>query len=180
SSANMSTTVETSPIAHEISSNNQVYIEKEVILPTLKYAAGLGAFGLVISTVQNAISEHKHGAAGVFTRTGGTITGYGRLIRHSRNAIALIGGVFSGTEAIIANIRKTDDWINSACAGCAAGFMAGVRAHSYPLAFGACAGVGAMFSIYEWTGRNKGLFHKSPDERKEWTRRLYPNKSTEE
>lgn len=44
---------------------------------TLEYAARVGlqagAIGLFVSTIQNALGTHSHGAMGVFTRTGGTI-----------------------------------------------------------------------------------------------------------
>jgi hypothetical protein len=41
--------------------------------------------------------------------------------------IALLGGIFTATETATANIRKTDDWINGAVAGCATGLTVGIR-----------------------------------------------------
>lgn len=38
------------------------------------------ALGFVGSTLQNAVQTHNHGWRGVFTRTGGTIWGFGELI----------------------------------------------------------------------------------------------------
>jgi hypothetical protein len=49
--------------------------------PTLEYAAISGAkgavVGLLVSSVQNALETHNRGAAGVITRTGGTIGFFG-------------------------------------------------------------------------------------------------------
>lgn len=51
--------------------------------PSLKYASliGLqaGAVGAFVSAIQNALSNHSHGAMGVVTRTGGTIGFFGAL-----------------------------------------------------------------------------------------------------
>lgn len=51
--------------------------------PTLKQASRValqaGAVGLVVSTVQNALGKHSHGAMGVVTRTGGTIGFFGNI-----------------------------------------------------------------------------------------------------
>lgn len=40
---------------------------------------------------------------------------------------ALLGGIFTATETVTANIRKTDDWINGAVGGCATGLTVGIR-----------------------------------------------------
>jgi hypothetical protein len=49
--------------------------------PSLKYASlvGLqaGAVGAFVSTIQNALSTHSHGAMGFVTRTGATIGFFG-------------------------------------------------------------------------------------------------------
>ena len=49
--------------------------------PTLKQASQValqaGTLGLIVSTVQNALGKHSHGAMGVVTRTGGTIGFFG-------------------------------------------------------------------------------------------------------
>jgi hypothetical protein len=51
--------------------------------PTLSYAAKVGlqagAIGAFVSTLQNALGTHSHGAAGIVTRTGGTIGFFGTL-----------------------------------------------------------------------------------------------------
>lgn len=49
--------------------------------PTIKYVSivGLqaGVVGAVVSTIQNSLGTHNYGAAGVLTRTGGTIGFFG-------------------------------------------------------------------------------------------------------
>lgn len=49
--------------------------------PSLKYAATVGlqaaVIGAFVSTIQNALGTHSHGAAGFLTRTGGTIGFFG-------------------------------------------------------------------------------------------------------
>ncbi len=49
--------------------------------PTIKYTSvvGLqaGIVGAVVSTIQNALGTHNYGAAGVLTRSGGTIGFFG-------------------------------------------------------------------------------------------------------
>lgn len=54
----------------------------------LKYASAVGiqagAVGFVVSTLQNALGNHSHGAMGVVTRTGGTIGLFGTFFLHER------------------------------------------------------------------------------------------------
>ena len=49
--------------------------------PSLQYASAVGlqaaGIGALVSAVQNALGSHSSGAAGVFTRTGGTIGFFG-------------------------------------------------------------------------------------------------------
>lgn len=49
--------------------------------PSLRYASTVGiqaaAVGAFISTIQNALGTHNHGAAGFLTRSGGTIGFFG-------------------------------------------------------------------------------------------------------
>lgn len=52
--------------------------------PSLQNGATVGlqaaGVGLLVSTVQNALDTHNRGAAGVLTRTGGTIGFFGESI----------------------------------------------------------------------------------------------------
>ena len=38
-----------------------------------------------------------------------------------------MGATFALTESVVANTRQTDDPLNGAAGGCAAGFLAGIR-----------------------------------------------------
>ena len=57
--------------------------------------------------------------------------------------------------------KQTDDALNAAAGGCAAGFIAGVRARSLPLAFGACAAMGTAIGTFSAAGnvRRSPQFH---------------------
>ncbi|GES88762.1 hypothetical protein RCL_jg16514.t1 [Rhizophagus clarus] len=87
---------------------------------------------------------------------------------------ALLGGIFTATETLTANIRKTDDWINGAVGGCATGLTIGIRARSHKLGVGACLGIGGLMSLYEFSGAWKGLLrYKNEDEKSEWRRKIF-------
>lgn len=47
--------------------------------------------------------------------------------------------------------------MNAAAGGCAAGFIAGVRARSLPLAFGACAAMGTAIGTFSAAGNVRAL-----------------------
>ncbi|CAJ0629334.1 7075_t:CDS:2 [Entrophospora sp. SA101] len=134
----------------------EVYHEKPVIENTLKATAGFGGAGLVVAGFRNALVDKS--ITNIFSRTGSTITHF-----------ALLGGIFTATESITANFRQTNDMFNSAIAGCTTVLVAGVKAHSYPLALGACLGIGGIMSMYEFTGAWKGFIsNKSEEEKREW------------
>jgi hypothetical protein len=106
--------------------------------PTLEQASRValqaGAVGLVVSTVQNALGKHSHGAMGVLTRTGGTIGFFGNTIPCPLSNLcsnilylAAMGATFAFTDAFVANERRKNDALNGAAGGCAAGFLAGIR-----------------------------------------------------
>ncbi|KAI0348558.1 hypothetical protein BDW22DRAFT_1350796, partial [Trametopsis cervina] len=114
--------------------------------PSLRYAsmvalqgAGVGA---VVSATQNAFGNHKNGALGVLTRTGGTI-----------GFFAAMGATFAFTESVVANQRQKDDALNGAAGGCAAGFLAGIRARSLPMAVATCAVLGAAIGTFDYGGK---------------------------
>ncbi|ORX33896.1 hypothetical protein BD324DRAFT_637641 [Kockovaella imperatae] len=99
-----------------------------------KGAIWSGGVGLAASALQNAVQRHDAGFWGVFTRTGGTIVTF-----------TLMGFAFPFVNAVTANIRQTDDSVNPAVGGCAAGFIGGIRQGSFPAALGACVFLGATF-----------------------------------
>ncbi|KAI0361518.1 hypothetical protein OH77DRAFT_1469239 [Trametes cingulata] len=114
--------------------------------PTLQYASAVGiqaaGVGALVSAVQNALGTHTSGAAGFFTRTGGTI-----------GFFAAMGTTFALTESVVANQRQVDDPLNGAAGGCAAGFLAGIRARSLPLAVASCAVLGTAVGTFDYNGK---------------------------
>ena len=84
-----------------------------------------------------------------------------------------MGATFALTESVVANQRRTDDAINGAAGGCAAGFLAGLRgehfnidhdslpqilllARSLPMAVGSCAVLGAAMGVFDYSGQLAG------------------------
>lgn len=86
----------------------------DTVRETMTSAGVSAAGGVFFSAMQNAMSEHKRGALGVFTRTGGTIA-----------LMAGMGGTYSAGKAISANAREKEDTLNSAVGACAAGLLGG-------------------------------------------------------
>ncbi|KAF8605054.1 hypothetical protein BDV93DRAFT_491213 [Ceratobasidium sp. AG-I] len=99
--------------------------------------------GVLVSAVQNALDTHNRGAAGILTRTGGTI-----------GFFSAMGASFAFTEAAVANAREIDDSFNGAAGGCAAGMLAGLRARSIPMAFASCAVIGTLVASFDAAGRS--------------------------
>ncbi|KAI0756902.1 hypothetical protein C8Q80DRAFT_1091608 [Daedaleopsis nitida] len=116
--------------------------------PSLQYASAVGlqaaGIGALVSAVQNALGTHTSGASGFLTRTGGTI-----------GFFAAMGATFALTESVVANQRQVDDSLNGAAGGCAAGFLAGIRARSLPMALASCAVLGTAVGTFDYNG--KGL-----------------------
>ncbi|KAF8506929.1 hypothetical protein F5888DRAFT_1579519, partial [Russula emetica] len=115
--------------------------------PTIQYAATVGMqaalVGAFVSSVQNALGTHSRGASGFLTRTGGTI-----------GFFAAMGATFAATESIVANQRETQDSLNGVAGGCAAGFLAGIRARSLPIAVASCAVIGAAVGTFDTAGQS--------------------------
>ncbi|KAI0669807.1 hypothetical protein C8Q78DRAFT_976537 [Trametes maxima] len=113
--------------------------------PSLQYASAVGlqaaGVGALVSAIQNALGTHTSGAAGFLTRTGGTI-----------GFFAAMGATFALTESVVANQREVDDALNGAAGGCAAGFLAGIRARSLPLAVASCAVLGTAIGTLDYNG----------------------------
>ncbi|CAI2162601.1 16921_t:CDS:2 [Funneliformis geosporum] len=148
--------------------DDDVYHEKELILNTLKTSLGFAGVGLLIAAAQNSYYDYTR-ASTVFTKYGSTVTGF-----------ALLGGIFTATETISANVRKTDDWINGAVAGCAAGLTTGIRARSHALSIGACLGIGGLMGFYEFSGAWKGLLKdKTEEEKRNWRYSIFKDNKPE-
>ncbi|KAI0307982.1 hypothetical protein B0F90DRAFT_1664922 [Multifurca ochricompacta] len=115
--------------------------------PTFQYAATVGMqaalVGALVSSVQNALGSHSKGASGFLSRTGGTI-----------GFFAAMGATFAATESIVANQRGKHDALNGVAGGCAAGFLAGVRARSLPVAVASCAVIGAAVGTFDFAGQS--------------------------
>ncbi|KAI0068251.1 hypothetical protein BV25DRAFT_1793281 [Artomyces pyxidatus] len=115
--------------------------------PSIQYAAKVGLqaglVGAFVSSVQNALGTHSHGAAGFLTRSGGTI-----------GFFAAMGATFAMTESVVANTREKEDYLNGVAGGCAAGFLAGIRARSLPVAVASCAVIGAAVGTFDYGGNS--------------------------
>jgi len=107
------------------------------------FNAGLqgAGVGFLVSSVQNSLQKHNKGAMGVFTRTGGTI-----------GVFAAAAATFTYVDQTLANLRETNDALNGASGGCAAGFLMGVRQGNLPAAFGGCLAVGALIGTFDAAG----------------------------
>ena len=116
-----------------VMSDGSSYEPKPTFKQTFRVSLQAGTVGLVLSTIQNALGKHTHGAMGVLTRTGGTIGFFGNttfLFIYNSNIfyhLAAMGATFAFTEAFVANERQKNDALNGAAAGCAAGFLTGIR-----------------------------------------------------
>jgi len=121
------------------------YEPKSPIANATTVAYQSAAVGALVSVLQNALSPHKAGAFGVLTRTGGTI-----------GMFTAMGAAFAFTEATVANQRQRDDAVNSVVGGCAAGFLAGIRTRSLPMALGSCAVAAAAMGTFDYAGQLAG------------------------
>lgn len=148
----------------------EAYHEKSALNNGFKGAIQSGAFGLFVSAVQNSLATHKHGAMGIFTRTGSSI-----------GLFAAIGAAYGVTESFVSNLRHKDDSVNSAVGACASGLVIGasgeyfflnpicVPSHiliqssfilfffvvgSIPTMFGSCAGLAAVVGTFGAAGRS--------------------------
>lgn len=68
-------------------------------------------------------------------------------------SLATAGFVFSFVDHTVANIHESStDGLSGAAAGCAAGFVSGIRTGSLPKAMGMCAFLGATIGTYDLAG----------------------------
>jgi len=65
-----------------------------------------------------------------------------------------MGATFAATESIVANQREKQDALNGVAGGCAAGFLAGLRARSLPIAVASCAVLGAAVGTFDTAGQS--------------------------
>ncbi|CEH12044.1 NADH-UBIQUINONE OXIDOREDUCTASE SUBUNIT [Ceraceosorus bombacis] len=116
-------------------------------------AAVGGAGGLLLSSVKNSLQTHKHGALGIFTRTG-----------HHIATLAAVAGAFAYTDAFVANQQEEDTYLNAAAGGCVAGIILGASRRSLPFAAGSCLGLSALLGSFNAAGSSlRGRWaHASP------------------
>jgi len=65
-----------------------------------------------------------------------------------------MGATFALTESVVANQRQKDDPLNGVAGGCAAGFLAGIRSRSLPMAVASCAVLGAAVGVFDYSGQS--------------------------
>ncbi|OJA16269.1 hypothetical protein AZE42_00147 [Rhizopogon vesiculosus] len=136
-----------------------VYEPKPLLRNATTIGLQAGMVGAFVSAVQNALGSHSRGAAGFLTRSGGTI-----------GTFAAMGAAFAFTESAVANQRETNDALNGIAGGCAAGFLAGLRARSIPVALGSCVVLGAAMGTFDYAGEIAG---RSKEEKEEKRRKFF-------
>jgi hypothetical protein len=77
-----------------------------------------------------------------------------------------MGATFAFTEAVVANQRETDDALNGLAGGCAAGFLAGIRTRSLPIAVGSCAVIGGAMATFDYAGQIIGETEEKKEEKR--------------
>jgi len=132
-----------------------VYVERPVFANAFNVALQAGGVGVVVAAIDNAVSSHNRGGWGVLTRSGNTI-----------GFLAAMGATFALTDSWVANIRRKDDHLNGVAAGCAAGFLAGIRARSLPMAVSSCAILGASVGVYDYTSQAANSASETKEERR--------------
>ncbi|KAG8869032.1 hypothetical protein FRB97_001649, partial [Tulasnella sp. 331] len=103
-------------ITENLAKEKESYTPRRPLYDAALVGAQSAAVGVVVSAVQNALAKHNAGAAGIFTRTGGTI-----------GFFAAMGATFALTDSMSANIREKNDATNGFVGGCSAGVLAGLR-----------------------------------------------------
>jgi len=105
------------------------------------------------STLQNAFR------LGFQSAVAGAVAASLRNALRGRNAgfvgpiglFAAVGATFGATESVVANIRRADDEVNAASGACAAGFLLGISAGSFPMAVGTCTAMSGVAYMYKYT-----------------------------
>ncbi|EPQ27546.1 uncharacterized protein PFL1_05084 [Pseudozyma flocculosa PF-1] len=123
--------------------DTDTFLERAPVADGMTAAGASAGVGLLVSAVQNSMQTHNKGALGVFTRTGSTIA-----------LFTAMGGIFSYTDATVANFRQKTDAINGAAGGCAAGLVLGAGARSLPMMVGSCAALAALVGTFDAAGKS--------------------------
>jgi len=99
-------------------------------------------------------------------------SGFWSMAGRNVGFFAAMGATFAFTETAVANQRQKNDPLNGIAGGCAAGFLAGIRARSLPIAVAGCAAVGAAVGGFDYSGQLAGQTG-SPEKREERRRRFF-------
>jgi len=99
-------------------------------------------------------------------------SGFWSVAGRNLGFFAAMGVTFAFTETVVANQRQKNDPLNGMAGGCAAGFLAGIRARSLPMAVGGCAAVGAAVGAFDYSGQLAGQT-ASPEKREEKRRQFF-------
>ncbi|THH16821.1 hypothetical protein EW146_g3896 [Bondarzewia mesenterica] len=126
--------------------------------PSIKYAAKSAcsrAWSVPLSAPSRMPSAHILAARVVSSRGAVELSDSLRQWNLPRQTAAM-GATFALTESVVANQRQKDDPLNGVAGGCAAGFLAGIRARSLPVAVASCAVLGAAVGTFDYSGKELG------------------------
>ncbi|KAG5518119.1 hypothetical protein PMAC_003305 [Pneumocystis sp. 'macacae'] len=117
------------------------YTEKDAIYSGLKSMTISGSVGLMVSAVQNSIMKDPGSIRSIMKRTGGTI-----------GTFAIVGGLFSFTQAFVSNLRKKDDSLNPFIGGLISGSIGAIRVRSFSAMAGYGLGFACILGFFDWCG----------------------------
>ncbi|EMR08397.1 hypothetical protein PNEG_03234 [Pneumocystis murina B123] len=125
------------------------YSEKDAVFSGLKSMMISGSVGLMVSAAENAITKNSSDIRSVLVRSRSIIMTY-----------AVMGGLFSFTEAFVSNLRRKDDPFNAFLGGVVSGSVGAIRVRSLPAVVGYGMGLGCFMGLFDWCGGTlTGLYH---------------------
>lgn len=101
----------------------------------------VGGAGLFFSAIQNTLSKTNNGAMGVFSRYGSTAF-----------LFTAMGGTYGFVTAASANLRGSNDFLNNAVGGAAAGAILGAGKRTMPAVVGNAALLGVTLGVMGYVG----------------------------
>ncbi|KAI5793888.1 mitochondrial import inner membrane translocase subunit Tim17 family protein [Peziza echinospora] len=129
------------------------YVPKDALGLAVQGGLIVGGAGALLSATQNSLSKQNIGALGFITRTGSTI-----------GLFAGAGTTYMFFKSASANLRESDDYVNSAIGGFFAGAVLGVKFRTMPAVLGYASAASVIMAIYEITGGSlRGFGDKSFD-----------------
>ncbi|KAH8835238.1 hypothetical protein DL96DRAFT_1573418 [Flagelloscypha sp. PMI_526] len=106
-----------------------LFHKKDPIEQSVRFGTYSSGAGFLVASIQNALTKHNAGAAGVLTRFGSTFA-----------LFAVSGTAYGFVEAYAGNYRVV------------VGALAGIRFRSIPSALGLGLGLGATMALFEYSG----------------------------